>query len=188
MAVPDWLLADERVRHSLHRPAQPASTTDFPEWVADPVRGALAQAGIHRLWQHQADAAAAAHAGRHVALATGTASGKTLAYLLPVLAASAEGRLGFEVTESGILPVPEQAAEFLAQLLSLGARIAIDDLAALVSRHLGGSAVVTVLAISGIAALALAIGAILPTAITDEVAPDASPLVAAFSLGMLRVG
>lgn len=99
MAVPDWLLADERVRHSLHRPAQPASTTDFPEWVADPVRGALAQAGIHRLWQHQADAAAAAHAGRHVALATGTASGKTLAYLLPVLAASAEGRLGFEVTE-----------------------------------------------------------------------------------------
>lgn len=48
-------------------------------------------------------------------------------------------------------------------------------------------AVVTVLAIAGIAALALAIGAILPTAITDEVAPDASPLVAAFSLGIAQV-
>jgi len=35
--------------------------------------------------------------------------------------------IGFEVTESGILPDPEQAAEFLSQLRALGARIAIDD-------------------------------------------------------------
>ena len=35
--------------------------------------------------------------------------------------------IGFEVTESGILPDPEQAAVFLSQLRDLGTRIAIDD-------------------------------------------------------------
>ncbi|MEO6629224.1 MAG: EAL domain-containing protein [Aquihabitans sp.] len=35
--------------------------------------------------------------------------------------------LGFEVTESGILLDPDEAAEFLARLRSLGARVALDD-------------------------------------------------------------
>lgn len=35
--------------------------------------------------------------------------------------------IGFEVTETGILPDPEQAADFLGELRALGARIAIDD-------------------------------------------------------------
>ncbi len=47
----------------------------------------LAAAGIDAPWQHQADAAEHAHAGRSVILATGTASGKSLAYLLPSIAA-----------------------------------------------------------------------------------------------------
>jgi DEAD/DEAH box helicase domain-containing protein len=41
-------------------------------------------------------AADAAHAGHHVALATGTASGKSLGYLLPVLAATSPGAKGDE--------------------------------------------------------------------------------------------
>jgi EAL domain-containing protein (putative c-di-GMP-specific phosphodiesterase class I) len=36
-------------------------------------------------------------------------------------------RIGFEVTESGIIPDPEEAADFLRGLKSLGAHIAIDD-------------------------------------------------------------
>jgi DEAD/DEAH box helicase domain-containing protein len=95
VAVPEWLAADPRIRHHYTRAAAPGTTADFPDWVSSPVREALAIAGIHALWQHQAVAADAAFHGRHVALATGTASGKTVGYLLPVLAATVDSSLGF---------------------------------------------------------------------------------------------
>ena len=41
--------------------------------------------GIAAPWSHQIAAADLAHAGRHVVLSTGTASGKSLAYQLPIL-------------------------------------------------------------------------------------------------------
>jgi DEAD/DEAH box helicase domain-containing protein len=97
MAVPDWLSGDERVRHRFHRDAQAGTTTEFPQWVDQPLRAAFTRAGIERLWQHQAIAAEAAFRGHHVAMATPTASGKSAAYLLPVITAGASGRVGFEV-------------------------------------------------------------------------------------------
>lgn len=103
MAVPGWLLADERVRHHYHRPAASGQRVDLPEWVSEPIRDALARIGVTQLWQHQAIAADAAFHGRHVALATGTASGKTLGYLLPVLAASVDSQIGFAVPARGPL-------------------------------------------------------------------------------------
>ena len=45
--------------------------------------------GITAPWSHQVDAADLAHDGRHVVLSTGTASGKSLAYQLPILTALA---------------------------------------------------------------------------------------------------
>ncbi|MFT4108927.1 DEAD/DEAH box helicase [Propionicimonas sp.] len=99
MVVPEWLASDERVRHHYHRPAAPGLTADFPEWVSGTVREALGRLGVERLWAHQASAADAAFHGSHVALATGTASGKTIGYLLPVLAAAVDGRVGFAVRE-----------------------------------------------------------------------------------------
>jgi DEAD/DEAH box helicase domain-containing protein len=97
MAVPDWLGGDERIRHHFHRPAHVGVTADFPEWVDLPVRAAFARTGIEQLWQHQVSAAESAFHGQHVAIATPTASGKSAAYLLPVLAATACGRVGFTV-------------------------------------------------------------------------------------------
>ena len=47
-------------------------------------REALAAAGIDRLWSHQADALESARRG-HTIVTTGTASGKSLAFNLPVL-------------------------------------------------------------------------------------------------------
>jgi DEAD/DEAH box helicase domain-containing protein len=51
------------------------------------LRSALENRGIVAPWEHQAAAAELAWSGRHVVLATGTASGKSLAYQLPALAA-----------------------------------------------------------------------------------------------------
>ena len=46
-------------------------------------------AGIAQPWSHQIAAAEHAWAGRHTVVSTGTASGKSLAYLLPALSAIA---------------------------------------------------------------------------------------------------
>ena len=51
--------------------------------VGSPARAAVERIGIDALWTHQVRAADALVAGRHVVLTTGTASGKSLAYLLP---------------------------------------------------------------------------------------------------------
>ncbi|GAA0570828.1 DEAD/DEAH box helicase [Kribbella sandramycini] len=50
------------------------------------VLGQLADAGIAAPWTHQVATAEAAYSGRHVVVATGTASGKSLGYLLPSFA------------------------------------------------------------------------------------------------------
>ena len=51
----------------------------------------LARSGVERLWSHQREAAEAAYAGEHVVLATGTASGKSLGYLVPAVSAILDG-------------------------------------------------------------------------------------------------
>jgi DEAD/DEAH box helicase domain-containing protein len=74
---------------SVHRwPAEPGSPGSWPSWISAEVVAAFAQRGIVAPWSHQVAAAEAAYAGSHVVLATGTASGKSLGYLLPVLAAT----------------------------------------------------------------------------------------------------
>ena len=57
----------------------------FPEQIHPGLIGALNAQGIHALYLHQASAWAFARQGRNVVVATGTASGKTLAYNLPVI-------------------------------------------------------------------------------------------------------
>ncbi len=54
------------------------------------LKHALAQRGILRLYTHQAKAIEAAQSGRHVVIATPTASGKSLCFHLPVLSKMAE--------------------------------------------------------------------------------------------------
>ncbi|MGF2944954.1 DEAD/DEAH box helicase [Mycobacterium sp. Lab-001] len=82
--------ADEHpLRHVAELPARPGRTADWPDWAEPDVVRAFAERGITRPWSHQARAAELAHAGRHVVVSTGTASGKSLAYQLPVLHALA---------------------------------------------------------------------------------------------------
>ncbi len=62
-----------------------AQFDDWPDWAPPALIDAYVAAGVREPWTHQVAAAQHAHAGRHVVLATGTASGKSLAYQLPVL-------------------------------------------------------------------------------------------------------
>jgi DEAD/DEAH box helicase domain-containing protein len=71
-------------------PPRPATALPFPTDLPAPVKQALISAGVTALYSHQVEAWRAARAGENIVLATGTASGKTLAYTLPVLAALLE--------------------------------------------------------------------------------------------------
>src|SRR5512139_1497360 len=62
-----------------------ASFHPFPDTLPKPLADSLLARGISKLYSHQSEAFAAVKAGENVVLATGTASGKTLAYNLPVL-------------------------------------------------------------------------------------------------------
>lgn len=66
-------------------PARPAQTVPLPAELHPALQAALRQRGIDALYTHQAAAWQSTQAGLHVAIVTGTASGKTLAYTLPVL-------------------------------------------------------------------------------------------------------
>src|SRR3954462_2999278 len=73
------------VTHIEEVPARSGVHAAWPAWVPPALRTALAGRGITAPWVHQAAAADLAHRGTHVVLATGTASGKSLAYQLPAL-------------------------------------------------------------------------------------------------------
>jgi DEAD/DEAH box helicase domain-containing protein len=76
----------EGLRHVVSVPPRPGTPVEWPSWTPEPVRAAFARCGVVAPWRHQAEAAELARAGSDVVLATGTASGKSLAYQLPVLA------------------------------------------------------------------------------------------------------
>jgi DEAD/DEAH box helicase domain-containing protein len=67
--------------------ARPARTAAWPDGLEQHLLSAVRQTGIERPYAHQAQAIQAALEGQHVVLATSTASGKTLAYNLPVVSA-----------------------------------------------------------------------------------------------------
>ena len=91
--VSDWLVDEHpQVRHLEHLPARAGTSTQWPDWLPGLVRDSLMAGGITAPWTHQAQAAELAHSGRHVVLATPTASGKSLGYLMPVLAATWGGQ------------------------------------------------------------------------------------------------
>jgi len=66
-------------------PAQPSRTAAWPDWVDTDLRNTLMGSGISDLYIHQRQCADLAWAGHNVVVATGTSSGKSLGYQLPVL-------------------------------------------------------------------------------------------------------
>jgi DEAD/DEAH box helicase domain-containing protein len=66
-------------------PERRAQFVAMPSWVAPIVAKRLELAGIKELYVHQAEAASRIMEGHHTVVATGTASGKSLCYQLPLL-------------------------------------------------------------------------------------------------------
>ncbi|MDQ2637013.1 MAG: DEAD/DEAH box helicase [Actinomycetota bacterium] len=75
------------LRHVADLPARRGRPQTWPPWADPDVVRAFLDRGIEAPWSHQRMAADLAHDGRHVVLSTGTASGKSLAYQLPILTA-----------------------------------------------------------------------------------------------------
>jgi DEAD/DEAH box helicase domain-containing protein len=77
----------DQISHVEIIPAREARFGDLARPIAPVLRGALAGAGIERLYSHQVSAIEAVRSGKNVVVVTGTASGKTLCYNIPVLEA-----------------------------------------------------------------------------------------------------
>ncbi|TXS06780.1 DEAD/DEAH box helicase [Streptomyces sp. col6] len=77
--------------HTEHLPPRAGTHAVWPDRIRPEVIAAIQKAGIDHPWAHQAAAAEHALDGTSVVIATGTASGKSLAYLAPVLSALLDG-------------------------------------------------------------------------------------------------
>ncbi|AKU19236.1 hypothetical protein VV02_23420 [Luteipulveratus mongoliensis] len=119
--------------HVQDLPERLEQTAAWPEWVNPQVAAAVRGTGIDRLWTHQYDAAELAHDRHHVVVSTGTASGKSLAYLLPMLSAVADGTSaasGRGATALYLAPTKALAGDQLARIESFavpGVRAATYD-------------------------------------------------------------
>src|SRR2546427_3391664 len=71
--------------HVERLPARPASYGELESPLPEALRQVLEAQGISRLYSHQARAIDLARSNSNVVIATGTASGKSLAYHIPIL-------------------------------------------------------------------------------------------------------
>ena len=104
-----------RLTFLTHLPGRPGESADWPPWVPPELTSALAAVGVAAPWRHQADAAELAASGQSVIISTGTASGKSLGYLLPALTGVLAGG-----TALYIAPTRALAADQLKFVRSLG--------------------------------------------------------------------
>ncbi|MDX6300754.1 MAG: box helicase protein [Nocardioidaceae bacterium] len=123
----------ERLTHLEVLPAREGERVPWPEWVPADLVDAWRARGISAPWRHQVEAATFARRGEHVVLSTGTASGKSLGYLLPALSdlRLARGRGGQRgATALYLSPTKALAQDQLEGLRSLavpGLRAATHD-------------------------------------------------------------
>lgn len=120
-----------QLQHVRRIPARTAVTEPWPQWVHPDLVSAYSLLGVVEPWRHQVQGANAAHNGQHTIIATGTASGKSLAYQLPAL--DAVHRAQLKVNENpGLLETDGAVTLYLSPTKALAA----DQLAALNSLHL----------------------------------------------------
>src|SRR5579859_5523212 len=120
--------ATGRLTHVERLPERPGRRVPWPGWVPAEVMKAFAVAGVPDPWVHQARAADLAHAGHNVIMATGTASGKSVGYLVPALTAIADGATAIYLTPTRALAADQFAlVRSLSQHLRPALRAAVID-------------------------------------------------------------
>ncbi|MBO9705930.1 MAG: DEAD/DEAH box helicase, partial [Arthrobacter sp.] len=122
----------EQLQHVRTIPSRQARHGSWPEWAHPDVVAAYQRLGVTTPYEHQVAAAERAHAGDHVVIATGTASGKSLAYQLPAVDAVHRSELRV-LAEPGKLHDDGATVLYLAPTKALAA----DQLASLHSLRLG---------------------------------------------------
>jgi DEAD/DEAH box helicase domain-containing protein len=123
----DDLAGGEQVAHTEIVPALGARTAPLPDGLHEGVAQALSQRGLSELYLHQRDAWDAATRGEHLILATGTASGKSLAFNLPVLDALAREPKNRALYLYPTKALAQDQARALAALNAPNVRAAIYD-------------------------------------------------------------
>jgi DEAD/DEAH box helicase domain-containing protein len=106
----------DRVTHVERLAARRGTTVAWPAWVEPSLVAALRARGVSAPWTHQARAAELAWSGQSVVVSTGTASGKSLAYLLPGLTMALRG----DGTTLYLAPTKALAADQARAIAALG--------------------------------------------------------------------
>jgi DEAD/DEAH box helicase domain-containing protein len=110
-----------QIAHVEDLPERPAAYAEAPGGIHPAVQAVLERQGISQLYSHQAEAIGHVRQGRSIVIVTGTASGKTLCYNIPVVEALIEDRLA---TMLYIFPTKALAQD---QLRGLGAFLSPTD-------------------------------------------------------------
>lgn len=118
--VASWADAEDLEGELVHHrvvPARQAVYADLTEPPPEPLAARLAERGIGRLYRHQVRAIEAVRSGHHTGLVSGTASGKTLCYQLPIVERILEDP---KATALLLFPTKALAQDQLRSFASLG--------------------------------------------------------------------
>ncbi|WP_432521742.1 DEAD/DEAH box helicase [Kineococcus sp. SYSU DK006] len=128
----------DRLRHVETLPARAGERVPWPGWADPDVVAALARSTGGLPWRHQVETAESVWAGRSTVLAAGTASGKSLAFQLPVLTSlrrtAQQAPSGRGATALYLSPTKALAADQEQRLRGLG----LDDVPGPVSSTYDG--------------------------------------------------
>ncbi len=105
----------DRITGSFTIPGREGRYAPLPADLPPALAAALRSRGIEQLYSHQAEAWEATRGGEHVAVVTPTASGKSLCYTLPVVAAAMTRR----AKALYLFPTKALAQDQVAELLEL---------------------------------------------------------------------
>ena len=121
------LLEGEEIAYSGVEPSREPTLEPLPDDLDPRVASALVATGVTALFRHQAEAWEAAQRGENVVVTTGTASGKSLAFNLPVLDAIARDPKTRALYLYPTKALAQDQARSLAELRLKGLRPAIYD-------------------------------------------------------------